>query len=195
LSISLILSIIALADVGMASASPTISIVPASITGLNQGDTFSVDVTVDPEGQPVRVVEISLKFDPAVVQVDGSNSISCNIGIRKRSSEPGDFWGYNRPLELLNVINNTNGTLHLAHVVGRSRTPEITTSGTYAILYLFPQFLQPLNFILSLSIYFFLFGFKMGDYILKSDLQRIYLKWSSFACLLFFPFVYPVTFF
>jgi hypothetical protein len=135
LSIFLILGIIALADVRMASASPTISIVPASITGLNQGDTFSVDVTVDPEGQPVRVVEISLKFDPAVVQVDGSNSISCNIGIRKCSSDPGDFWGYNRPLELLNVINNTNGTLHLAHVVGRSRTPEITTPGTYATLY------------------------------------------------------------
>ena len=37
LSVSLILGIIAVAGVEMASASPTISIVPASITGLNQG--------------------------------------------------------------------------------------------------------------------------------------------------------------
>lgn len=63
----------------MASASPTVSIVPAFITGLNKGDTFSVDVKVNPEGQPVRIVEINLKFDPAVVQIDGSNSILCDI--------------------------------------------------------------------------------------------------------------------
>lgn len=132
LSVSLILSIIAVAGVGMASASPTISIMPASITGLNQGDMFSVDFKVDPEGQPVRVVEINLKFDPAVVQIDGSNSILCDIGATKCNIAIGDFLGYN-PLELLYDIDNINGTLHLAHVVA-PRRPEVTAPGTYATL-------------------------------------------------------------
>ena len=100
--------------------------------GLNQGDTFSVDVKVDPEGQPVRVVEINLKFDPAVVQTDGSNSILCDIGASKCSIAMGDFLGY-RPMELLNDIDNTNGTLHLTHVVA-PRRPEVTAPGTHATL-------------------------------------------------------------
>jgi hypothetical protein len=132
MSVSLILSIIAVAGIGIASASPTISITPASIKGLNQGDTFSLDVKVDPEGQPVRVVEINLKFDPAIVQIDGSNSILCDIGASKYSIAIGDFLGYNS-MELLNDIDNTTGTLHLSHVVA-SRRPEVTAPGTYATL-------------------------------------------------------------
>ncbi len=115
-----------------ASSSPTISIAPASITGLNQGDTFSVDVKVDPEGQPVNVVEISLKFNPAVVHIDSYNAIICAIVASKCSIARGDFLGYN-PVELLNDINNTNGTLYLAHVV-EPRRPEVTAPGTYVIL-------------------------------------------------------------
>jgi hypothetical protein len=117
---------------GMVSASPTISIFPASITGLNQGDSFRVDVKVDPEGQPVNVVEINLKFDPAVVQIDSYNTILCAIVVSKCSITSGDFLGYN-PVELLNDINNTNGMLHISHVV-EPRRPEVTAPGTYVTL-------------------------------------------------------------
>ncbi|VVB89019.1 Cohesin domain protein [uncultured archaeon] len=132
LSLSLILGIIAVAGVGMGAASPTISIVPASITGINQGDAFSVDIKVDPEGQPVRVVEINLKFDPAAVQIDSYNTILCDMGASKCSIVIGNFLG-NYPMELFNDINNTNGTLHLAHVI-KPRGSEVTAPGTYATL-------------------------------------------------------------
>ncbi len=114
----LILSMLVVISIGTVQASPSISIIPASTADLNKGDTFSVDVNVDPTGTSINGVEINLKFDPAVVQLD-------SVVIKS-------FLGSN-PLEFVNEIDNTNGTLELAHTV-KGGNPAVTAPGTYATL-------------------------------------------------------------
>jgi hypothetical protein len=48
---------------------PSVIIDPASTTGLSPGDHFSVNISVDPDGNGVASGEICLSFDPAVLEV------------------------------------------------------------------------------------------------------------------------------
>ncbi len=114
----LILSMFAVMSIGIAQALPSISIDPATTTGLNQSDSFSVDVKVDPAGNSVNGVEIVLEFNKAVVQLD--------------SVEIKDFLGAS-PNPIFNVIDNANGTLHLLHTIQLGGS-EVTAAGTYVKL-------------------------------------------------------------
>ena len=98
-------------------AAPSVSINPAT-TAVNQSDTFSVSININPDGKQVKGVELKLKFAPGVVQLN-----SVNIG---------GFLG-SGPKEFQNKIDNTNGTLHLAYTV-KEGNPAVTASGTLATL-------------------------------------------------------------
>ncbi len=116
-SICIALLIFSIAAAGTASAASVISVVPQS-QNANQGGTFSVNVTVDPAGISVNGVQINLKFDPNVVQLN--------------SVDIGDFLGSD-PLKFSNIIDNTNGNLALAYTI-QAGNPVVTTPGTFATL-------------------------------------------------------------
>jgi len=110
---------IATVMITVSQALPTlaVSILPAA-TAVNQSDTFSVDVFINPLGEEVKGVEVTLKFDPNSLQLD-------SVAI-------GDFLGSN-PLPVLNTKDNVNGVLKLALTV-EPGNPAVTASGTFATL-------------------------------------------------------------
>ena len=61
--------IIGVFGIGTAMAVPSVAIDPASTTGLSPGDTLSVNIHVDPDGNGVSGGEICLLFDTAVLEV------------------------------------------------------------------------------------------------------------------------------
>ena len=94
---------------------PTVSIEPASTSGLGPGDSFGVNVAIDPKGIGVSGVDIKyLTFNPAIVQCD--------------RSDIGDFLGAS-PVIVKNIIDNTEGTIWYAVA---STTGEHTSPGTFA---------------------------------------------------------------
>ncbi len=104
------------AFIGTAAAA-VVSVVP-STQNVAPSSTFNVDVAIDPAGNLVKGVEINLKFDPAVVQID--------------SVIIGNFLG-SSPQEFLNLVDNTSGTVHLAYTVNPTY-PAVSSPGTYATL-------------------------------------------------------------
>ena len=100
-----------------APAVPTVSIDPAS-QSVSTGDTFTVDVVVDPAGYGVSGGEMNIAFDADAMQAD--------------SIEPGDLLGTN-PLVGTEEINNTAGTIIYALArIGATAPP--TPEGAFATI-------------------------------------------------------------
>jgi len=110
---------IATVSITVTQSVPTLSVrvLPATTT-VNQSDTFSVDVIVNPLGNQVKGVDVILKFAPNAVQLD--------------SVDIGSFLG-STPLPVISNIDNTNGTLELAYAV-KAGNPAVTATGTFATL-------------------------------------------------------------
>ena len=101
----------------MTAAAPTVSIEPAS-QNVSTGDTFTVDVVVDPAGYGVSGGEMNIAFDADAMQAD--------------SIEPGDLLGTN-PLVGTEEINNTAGTIIYALArIGATAPP--TPEGAFATI-------------------------------------------------------------
>ncbi len=115
--LSLLAGIIIIASAGTSSASPAISIDPI-VTSANQGDGFTIDITVDPAGSEIAGVELKLAFDPAVVRLD--------------TIDIGSFLGAN-PIEWLNSVDNSAGNVQLSYTI-KQGTPAVTGQGTFATL-------------------------------------------------------------
>jgi len=110
---------IATVSITVTQSVPTLSVsVLPAITTVNQSDTFSVDLIVNPLGNQVKGVDVILKFDPNALQLD--------------SVDIGNFLG-SSPLEAINDVDNINGELELAYAV-KSGNPAATASGTFATL-------------------------------------------------------------
>ena len=61
--------VIGVFGVGTATAAPSVTIDPASTTELSPGDTFSINIHVDPDGNGVSSGQIDLSFDTSVLEV------------------------------------------------------------------------------------------------------------------------------
>ena len=97
--------------------SPVMSVSPASMQKL-QGDTFTIKIMVDPEGEEVYAVQYDLYFD--------------NILLDATSQTQGTFLNQDgaETIEVINTINNTIGKSEY----GETRTGKIgiTNSGVVA---------------------------------------------------------------
>ena len=102
--------------VGAAAAAPAVTISPASTTGLAPGDSFSVNISVDPDGNGVSSGQIDLSFDTAVLEVTGLTA--------------GDMLGAN-PLDTGSAHDNTAGTV-IAVLARNGGTTPPTAAGTWA---------------------------------------------------------------
>ena len=117
----ILLGLCCIAGIGMAAnvfTVPTVSVEPASTTGLCPGDVFSVNVTVDPAGKGVSAADVKIAFDAAVVECEDVS--------------PGDLLG-EHPLEGKKVIDNENGMVWYA-LARIGDTPVPTEKGTFAVL-------------------------------------------------------------
>ena len=101
---------------GAATAAPAVTISPASTTGLAPGDSFSVNITVDPDGKGVSSGQIDLSFDTAVLEATGLTK--------------GDMLGAD-PLDTGSDYNNTAGTV-IAVLARNGATTPPTAAGTWA---------------------------------------------------------------
>jgi len=81
---------------GVAMAGPSIEISPSSITGLSPGDSFSIDIILDPNGFGISSGEIDLSFDNSMLEVTGLTK--------------GDILGTDA-LETGTSYDNTDGTI------------------------------------------------------------------------------------
>ena len=90
-----VLLLTCICQTGVATAS-TVSISPQPIT-VSQGDTFILDVVVDPAGNEVYIAECTLRFDNAMLEVNEQNR--------------GEFLSSDgaTTIEMLNGINNGVG--------------------------------------------------------------------------------------
>lgn len=97
--------------------SSTISVSPASIV-VSQGDTFTIEIVVDPKGEEIYAVQYDLYFD--------------NNLLNATSQTPGTFLSQDGvdTIEAINEINNSIGKVEY----GETRTGEsgITNSGVLA---------------------------------------------------------------
>ncbi len=101
---------------GAAAAVPTVTIIPASTTGLSPGDTFSVNIDVDPDGNGVSSGQIDLSFDTSVLEV--TNRVT------------GDMLGTGA-FDTGSADDNTAGTVNA--VLARQGTTTLpTAAGTWA---------------------------------------------------------------
>ena len=112
----LIFCVLATISIGVVQAA-SVSIEPAT-NSVNQSDTFSVNVVVDPAGQAVSGVQVKLSFDKSVVNLN--------------SAVVGSFLG-SSPLQFANKIDNTNGTLELAYTIAGGDSAK-SANGTFATL-------------------------------------------------------------
>ena len=99
-----------------AAATPTVTIDPASTTGLSPGDSFSVNIFVDPDGNGVSSGDIRLSFDTSVLEVT--------------SLTKGDILGTNA-LDGGSSYDNTAGTVNTIYTRVGATTPP-TAAGTWA---------------------------------------------------------------
>jgi len=68
----LIFSVASIIGIGMAAAAaPTVSIDPEYTTGLSPGDTFSVNVSVDPDTYGVKACKIDLTYNSSALTATG----------------------------------------------------------------------------------------------------------------------------
>ena len=100
-----------------AAQSPTISVSPASMQ-KSQGDTFTIEIVVDPKGDEIYAVQYDLYFN--------------NILLSAASQTKGTFLSQDgvETIEVINEINNSIGKIEY----GETRTGEsgITNSGVVA---------------------------------------------------------------
>ena len=82
-----------IATIQAASAAPTISVEP-SYQSVSPGDTFTVNITVDPDGNTITGVDYILRFD--------------NTVLKALSQNKGPFLG---GIEMANITDNPNGSL------------------------------------------------------------------------------------
>lgn len=104
-------------SVAQAAQSSTISVSPASLQ-KSQGDTFTIEIAVDPKGAETYAVQYDLYFD--------------NKLLNASSQTPGSFLSQDgtNTIEVRNVINNSIGKVEY----GETRTGKsgITNSGVVA---------------------------------------------------------------
>jgi hypothetical protein len=67
----LIFSVVSIIGIGMAAAAPSVSIEPEYTTGLSPGDTFSVNVLVDPDTYGVKACKIDLTYNSSALTATG----------------------------------------------------------------------------------------------------------------------------
>ena len=85
-------------SMGIASAGiPSISIVPPS-QEVSAGDTYTVNITVDPNATAIQGAQADLIFDPNFVTVDGLSNV-------------GDIFEGHGTYETVYVIDNVNGVV------------------------------------------------------------------------------------
>ncbi|MEA1908206.1 MAG: cohesin domain-containing protein [Euryarchaeota archaeon] len=101
---------------GAAAAAPAVTISPASTTGLTPGDSFSINIDVDPDGNGVASGEICLLFDTSVLEV--TNRVK------------GDMLGTNA-LDVGSAYDNTAGTV-IAVLARQGTTTSPTAAGAWA---------------------------------------------------------------
>jgi len=101
----------------LADPSPVVSVSPASQT-VDPGDTFSIDIIVDPDGEGLSGGQLDFAFNASVMQVD--------------SVTAGDLLGTS-PIAVGPFIDNVNGTVNYA--LGRQGlTTPPTPNGTFATI-------------------------------------------------------------
>jgi len=101
---------------GTAPAAPSVTIDPASTTGLSPGSTFPVKVSVNPNGKGISSGEIRLSFNTSVLEVTSLNK--------------GDLLGSNA-IDPGSIYNNSEGTIKTIYArVGATVPP--TPSGTWS---------------------------------------------------------------
>ena len=102
--------------IGTAIAAPSVTIDPASTTGLSLGDTFSINIHVDPDGNGVSGGQIDLSFDTSVLEV--TDLTAGNI-LGAPIIDPGSKY------------DNTAGTVEAIYARIGATTPP-TEAGTWA---------------------------------------------------------------
>ncbi len=96
---------ILLGATGVRAAEPVVDIVllPATVVGLNEGDTFSLTLEIQPNGQKVHAIDAYISFDPTYLEVVDANAASPGVQI-----EP-DLSGFDTRLQ--NSVNNAGGQI------------------------------------------------------------------------------------
>ena len=92
------LCLIGILSVSTALGGPIVSVDPPDLNGL-KGETLTVNITIDPQGEEIYGAQYDLYFDPAVLQVV--------------SQTGGDFLSQDgaNTIEVANTFNNTAGKL------------------------------------------------------------------------------------
>jgi hypothetical protein len=101
----------------LASPSPVVSVSP-STQEVSPGDSFSINITVDPDGAGIRSAELNFAFDASVMQVD--------------SVTAGNLLGASI-IAVPPTIDNTNGNVNYA-IARLGAVPVPTTAGIFAII-------------------------------------------------------------
>jgi PGF-CTERM protein len=109
---------LSIVGIGMASAVPTVSIDPPSITGLSPSDTFSINVSVDPEEYGVLGCKIDLTYNASAFTVTDADITERELISPKLMTEPGS--GVKAP-----------GWIHYGIVRTPVDTPVPTNPGTF----------------------------------------------------------------
>jgi len=108
---------LAFSSLVQATPGPTISVSPASVE-VSQGETFTIEIVVDPKGEEIYAVQYDLYFDPNLLNAT--------------SQTRGTFLSQDgtNTIEVINKINNTIGKIEY----GETRTGEsgITNPGVVA---------------------------------------------------------------
>ena len=101
----------------LASPSPVVSVSPASQT-VGPGDSFSIDIIVDPDGEWLSAGQLYFAFDASAMQVD--------------SVTAGDLFGANYNV-VGPFIDNVAGTVEYT-IARQGLTTEPTPTGTFATI-------------------------------------------------------------
>ncbi|PXF52792.1 MAG: hypothetical protein C4B56_04470 [Candidatus Methanophagaceae archaeon] len=108
---------LAFSSLVQAAPGPSISVSPASVE-VSQGETFTIEIVVDPKGEEIYAAQYDLYFDPNLLNAT--------------SQTKGTFLSQDgtNAIEVINKINNTIGKIEY----GETRTAErgISDSGVLA---------------------------------------------------------------
>lgn len=105
---------------GSAAEGPIVTVEPSFQT-VSSGETFTVDIYVDPEGNATAGVDFILRFD--------------NTLLNATSIANGTFFdGFDTYNTLGKGINNTAGTIDYCEAIWSSQDTGVTTPGTLAII-------------------------------------------------------------
>ena len=110
--------VISTLGLGVVAAAPSVTIDPASITDLSAGDSFSVYVSVNPDGYGISSGQIDLSFDTSVLEI---NSLT-----------KGNILGMDA-LDVGSKFDNTAGTV-TAVLARMGATTRPTAADTWAIV-------------------------------------------------------------